>query len=224
MDRILVPKAAPAFSALGLLVSDYKVDLTRTYVTPVLAGRPRPPRRGCSDELDDEVTDELAPTGLGHEAVARARYVQMAYAGQNFDMSVPAHPRTGPDAPTTLLDAGRAVPRPARGRPRLRLPGPGADRARGAHHRGRPRRRSRRAWPSSVTVADAAAGADRRAARVLRRRVRRHPGVRRSLLGPGAELAGPALVEEPFTVVVVPPGAHAPPRRAHQLRALRSPA
>ena len=28
-------------------------------------------------------------------------------------------------------------------------------------------------------------------------------------LGPGAEVHGPALIEEPFTVVVVPPGAHA---------------
>jgi len=28
-------------------------------------------------------------------------------------------------------------------------------------------------------------------------------------LGPGAEIAGPALVEEPFTVVVVPPDAAA---------------
>ena len=28
-------------------------------------------------------------------------------------------------------------------------------------------------------------------------------------LGPGAQIDGPALVEEPFTVVVVPPGAHA---------------
>ena len=27
-------------------------------------------------------------------------------------------------------------------------------------------------------------------------------------LGPGAEIRGPALIEEPFTVVVVPPGAH----------------
>jgi N-methylhydantoinase A len=27
-------------------------------------------------------------------------------------------------------------------------------------------------------------------------------------LGPGASIDGPALVEEPFTVVVVPPGAH----------------
>ena len=35
IDRILVPKAAPAFSALGVLVADYVVDLVRSYVTPL---------------------------------------------------------------------------------------------------------------------------------------------------------------------------------------------
>ena len=35
IDRILVPKAAPAFSALGVLVADYVVDLVRAYVVPL---------------------------------------------------------------------------------------------------------------------------------------------------------------------------------------------
>ena len=39
------PKAAPAFSALGLLVADYVVDLVRAYVVPLSPGRPRPAAR-----------------------------------------------------------------------------------------------------------------------------------------------------------------------------------
>ena len=35
IDRILVPRAAPAFSALGVLVADYVVDLLRAYVVPL---------------------------------------------------------------------------------------------------------------------------------------------------------------------------------------------
>ncbi len=35
IDRILVPKVAPAFCALGVLVADYVVDLVRSYVTPL---------------------------------------------------------------------------------------------------------------------------------------------------------------------------------------------
>ena len=42
---VLVPKAAPAFSALGVLVADYVVDLVRSYVIPLVAGRPR---RACA--------------------------------------------------------------------------------------------------------------------------------------------------------------------------------
>ena len=35
IGRILVPKTAPAFSALGVLVADYVVDLVRAYVVPL---------------------------------------------------------------------------------------------------------------------------------------------------------------------------------------------
>ena len=35
IGRVLIPKAAPAFSALGVLVADYVVDLVRSYVVPL---------------------------------------------------------------------------------------------------------------------------------------------------------------------------------------------
>ena len=61
--RILVPKAAPAFSALGVLVADYVVDLVRSYVTPlsqVDLGRVR----DLMTDLLQEVDKELDPTGV----------------------------------------------------------------------------------------------------------------------------------------------------------------
>src|SRR6202011_3218632 len=61
--RILVPKAAPAFSALGLLVADYLVDLVRAYVVPlsqVDTGRVV----GLMTEMLDEAAKELAPANL----------------------------------------------------------------------------------------------------------------------------------------------------------------
>jgi N-methylhydantoinase A len=62
IGRVLVPKASPASSALGLLVSDYVVDLMRAYVVKPFRHRPgagadarcrcpkvgRCPRRSCS--------------------------------------------------------------------------------------------------------------------------------------------------------------------------------
>ena len=41
IDRILVPKAAPAFSALGVLVADYVVDLAALVRDAAVAGRSR---------------------------------------------------------------------------------------------------------------------------------------------------------------------------------------
>ena len=68
--RIVVPKAAPAFSALGVLVADYVVDLVRSYVTPlsqVDLGRVR----DLMTELLQEVDKELEPTGLAAAEIDR---------------------------------------------------------------------------------------------------------------------------------------------------------
>ena len=88
IDRVLVPKAAPAFSVLGVLVADYVVDLLRSYVTPlsqVDLGR----LRTLMSELTEEVDKELEPAGLDPQAMQTTLFVQMCYPGQNFDMSVP---------------------------------------------------------------------------------------------------------------------------------------
>ncbi len=102
IDRILVPKAAPAFSALGVLVADYVVDVVRAYVTPlsqVDVGRVR----SLMAELLDEAAKELEPAGLDPADVETNVLVQMCYPGQNFDMSVPV-PETTQLGETGLLD------------------------------------------------------------------------------------------------------------------------
>jgi N-methylhydantoinase A len=102
VTRILVPKTAPAFSALGLLVADYVVDLLRSYVVPISqvdVGR----LRTLMAELQDEAAKELAPASLPDGAVSSDLYVQMAYGGQNSDMSVPVPEGTAIDD-TGLLD------------------------------------------------------------------------------------------------------------------------
>ena len=88
IDRILVPKAAPAFSALGVLVADYVVDLLRSYVVP-LSQVDLTRVHTLMSELQDEARKELDPTGLAETQVEVGLYAQMCYPGQNFDMSVP---------------------------------------------------------------------------------------------------------------------------------------
>jgi N-methylhydantoinase A len=208
MHKVLVPKAAPAFSALGLLVSDFKVDLTRSAVSPisqVLVER----LDEMLDELDAEVTDELAPTGLRPEAVERHRFVQMAYAGQNFDMSVPAPAQgavgaAGSDALMDLAERFHDQHEADRGFAfRNQEPTVRGVRITAVGHTEKPPRLAQLGTAS--VAADTLTGTrdvwfgDAWIPTPV------YDGTR---LGPGAELTGPALVEEPFTVVVVPPDAH----------------
>jgi N-methylhydantoinase A len=203
VGRILVPKAAPAFSALGVLVADYVVDLVRAYVVP-LSQVDLARVRALMGELHEEVAKELEPTGLAHDDVELGLFAQMCYPGQNFDMSVPVPEGSALDEPGLLdlterfhdqhqHDRGfafrnqqpllRGVRLTARGRTpkpdHLAEPGRVADPARAL--------KGRRAAYFGTDFVDTPI----------------YDGVE---LAAGSEVAGPALIEEPFTVVVVPPG------------------
>jgi N-methylhydantoinase A len=204
IDRVLVPKVAPAFSALGVLVADYVVDLLRSYVTPlsqVDVGR----LRGLMSELAEETGKELEPAGLDTPATETALYVQMCYPGQNFDMSVPAPEGTSLDEPGLLDLAERfhdqhlaergfcfrtqqPVVRGVRIVARGRTPKPDHFAELGPVTNARHAQKGGRAAFWGTDWVDTAV----------------YDG---TVLAPGAEVAGPALVEEPFTVVVVPPDA-----------------
>jgi N-methylhydantoinase A len=206
MDRILVPKAAPAFSALGVLVADDVVDMVRAYVVPlsqVDLGR----LRELMHEVTDEARKELEPTGLTEAQTDDVLYAQMCYPGQNFDMSVPVPEGDGLDE-VGLLDL--------------------AERFHDQHERERGfcfrnqqpvvrgvRFVSRGTTPKPDRFAELGSVADPEQARKGSRPA--YFGVEfvdtpvydGAALGPGAVVHGPALIEEPFTVVVVPPGATA---------------
>ncbi len=206
VDEVLVPRAAPAFSALGVLVADYVVDLVRAYVVP-LSQVELDRVRSLMSELRDEAAKELEPTGLSRDDVDLGLFAQMAYPGQNFDMSVPV-PEAESLGEAGLLDLAerfhdqhehdrgfsfrnqQPVLRGVRLTARGRTPKPG-----------------HLAEVGALTIADSARRASRPA----------HFGdgfvdtavYDGAALGPGAEVHGPALVEDAFTVLVVPPGARA---------------
>jgi N-methylhydantoinase A len=206
VDHIMVPKAAPAFSALGVLVADYVVDLVRSYVTPlsqVDLGRVH----DLMTDLLQEVDKELEPTGLAVADVERSLYAQMCYPGQNFDMSVPVPEGVTLDEPG-LLDlaerfhdqhqaergfcfrAQQPLLRGVRVIARGHTPKPDHFAEIGTTvDPGRARKGTRDAYWGDGFVATPV-----------------YDGV---ALGVGAHIDGPALIEEPFTVVVVPPGARA---------------
>jgi N-methylhydantoinase A len=206
VSTILVPKVAPAFSALGVLVADYVVDLVRSYVTP-LSQVDLSRVHDLMTDLLEEVDKELQPTGLTANDVERALYAQMCYPGQNFDMSVPVPEGTALDEPGLLDLAERFHDQHERERgfcfrsqqPVLRGVRVGA----------------RGHTPKPDHFAESGALHDAEAARSGMRLAFWGDGFvdtpvfDGSRLGAGASVTGPALVEEPFTVVVVPPGASA---------------
>ncbi len=203
IDRIYVPKAAPAFSALGVLVADYVVDLVRSYVVPlsqVDLGRVR----ALMQELHDEAAKELEPAGLdaGHTTIAL--HAQMCYPGQNFDMSVPVPEGTGLDEPGLLDLAERFHDQHERERGfcfRNQQPLMRGVRVVARGHTPKPDH-----FAETGTVTDAARARKGERPAFWGDRWVETPVYDGPALGAGAEIAGPALVEEPFTVVVVGPG------------------
>jgi N-methylhydantoinase A len=204
IDRILVPKTAPAFSALGVLVADYVVDLLRSYVTPlsqVDLGR----LRSLMSDLAEETGKELEPAGLEPHATQTALYVQMCYPGQNFDMSVPVPEGTALDEAGLLDLAERFHDQHEAERGfcfRSQQPV-----VRGVRivARGATEKPDHFAEPGTVTDARQAQKGTRSAfwgmAWVDT------PVYDGAVLGTGAEIHGPALIEEPFTVIVLDPDA-----------------
>src|SRR5437899_9046791 len=95
--RIFVPKLAPAFSALGLLLSDHVVDEMRSYVSPV--GRVDLAR---VNRLLGEM-EAAARRALGRPARLE-RLAALCYPGQTFDMPVPLAARNGALSARGLAD------------------------------------------------------------------------------------------------------------------------
>jgi len=204
--RIVIPKAAPAFSALGVLVADYVIDLVRSYVVPlsqVDLGR----LRGLVHEVTDEAAKELGPAGLHEDDTETTLFAQMCYPGQSFDMSVPI-PEGAAIGESDLLElAERFHDQHERERGFcFRNQQPVVRGVRLAARSGTPKP-DHFAELGRVTDASQAVTGTRPA--FFGVELADTPVYDGTRLGPGAEIAGPALVEEPFTVVVVPPGATA---------------
>jgi N-methylhydantoinase A len=202
--RVVVPKVAPAFSALGVLVADYVVDLVRAYVTP-LSQVDLSRVHALMQDLLDDVTKELQPTGLRDDDVERVLYAQMCYPGQNFDMSVPVPEGTALEEPGLLDLAERFHDQHEHERGFCFRNQQPIVRGIRVVARGRTPKPDHLAELGSLTDVAAARKGVRRAywgTDFVETPV--YDGI---ALAPGVTIEGPALVEEPFTVVVVPPGA-----------------
>ncbi len=99
IPRVIIPPAPGAFSALGLLTTDLKHDLTRTIrlrSDGVAAERLEAAFAEMTAHGMAELARELAPT----DATEVRRYAEMRYAGQSHELNIPLAP--GPVVASTV--------------------------------------------------------------------------------------------------------------------------
>lgn len=206
MRRILVPKLSPAFSAMGLLFTDHVIDDVRSYITPAT--------QADVSRIDGLFTDMetnaraalLDGQSDRRRSVRIERMLTLCYPGQTFDMPVPVPGKGGTFTAKQLADtierfhqlheelhtyASREQEPTIRGA-RLKAiveeDKPALPRA--------PRKASGRARVGSRQV-------------YFRGRSVRTPIYDGPKVVAGQTVRGPAIIEEPFTTIVVYPGQRA---------------
>ncbi|MFB6304709.1 MAG: hydantoinase/oxoprolinase family protein [Haloferacaceae archaeon] len=202
IGSVLVPRSPGVFSARGLLVADVRMDESRAY-----PGSEPDAETGESvlADLRDRLLDRFRDQGFDPDAVDVAVTVDARYRGQSYEVSVP-------------LGADEFTPAAVEA---------AVERFHDAHARryGHAMRdepvefvtvRAAGTVPTDPIAADAGDGGDAAAARTGRRDVYfRDRGYvetgvyDRTALGPGADVEGPAILEEPSSTGVVPPDATA---------------
>jgi N-methylhydantoinase A len=85
--EVLIPKTAPTFSALGLLLTDPIVVELRSYITPVDDADPERIAE-LYEEMRAAATTSLAIGGFRGRDVHVSRVAYLCYPGQTFDMPV----------------------------------------------------------------------------------------------------------------------------------------
>jgi N-methylhydantoinase A len=103
IPTVIIPFAPGHFSALGMLMADYRRDFVQTYFTPLRDG-------GLGNveavyrELEAEGTAQLEAAGIAPVRIVLERSADMRYRGQEHAVSVPV-PASLETADATALDA-----------------------------------------------------------------------------------------------------------------------
>lgn len=90
IDRVLVPKASPTFSALGTLVADPTIDEERSVIARV-DDLPLDTLRGLWAELAQRARRFLGDAGFAASDISARYQFNMRYPGQNFSLTFAVH-------------------------------------------------------------------------------------------------------------------------------------
>ena len=88
MPRVLVPRYPGVLCAFGLLVADVLRDYSQTVLQPVTEAT-LPDLQTRLDTMIDKARDDLLAEGIAEEAMAFTALLDMRYAGQSFELTVP---------------------------------------------------------------------------------------------------------------------------------------
>ncbi|PZN13346.1 MAG: hypothetical protein DIU69_00735 [Bacillota bacterium] len=204
IPEVIIPRHPAVFSAWGMATADLRVDRVQTMVVPL-----EEPYLARINEAWRELERE-ARAALRHEGVRRPvlyRQAAMRYVGQEHTVTVPA--TAGTWTPAHLRRMVNRFHQAHRRRYGFRLDAP----VELVRLHVTAVMTSGRRLPPSLTASGTEAGTGRVADALQGHRRcllesgwHEVPVFQRDLLPPGAELEGPALIEEAATVTVVHPG------------------
>jgi N-methylhydantoinase A len=205
IGRILVPKAAPAFSALGGLLTDLLIDEHRSYIVPA--------QRIAIDRLNALLAEMegKAVGAVGRDGAARVeirRFAHFCYPWKSFEMAIPL---ASPNGRVTAKELAETIERFHRTYEDLRTD---ASRDEQPILRGLRIQAVRVSRKSALPRAPRARGSVSDARKATRRayfegRYATAPVYDGAALRAGHQIKGPAIVDEAFTTVVVYPGQRA---------------
>jgi N-methylhydantoinase A len=90
IERVLVPKASPTFSALGTLVANPSIDEERSYIVSAPdadAGK----LRGMWQDISDRARRYFEATNFSADRITARYQMNMRYPGQNFALTFDIH-------------------------------------------------------------------------------------------------------------------------------------
>lgn len=204
IGEVLVPKTAPTFSALGLLFSDHLMDEVRAYISPadhIDVNR----ANALFAEMTKASGAVLSRRRREHREIRYERYMNLCYPGQTFDMPV----RIPVDGRLTAAGVAATIERFHQQHEELHTY---------ASRDEMPILRSLRLTTIGVTEKPNLPTVGRSSAAAPRKGKRRAyfegkwvavPIYDGSQVKVGQSLRGPAIVEEPFTTIVLHRGQEA---------------
>lgn len=207
IDKVLVPKASPTFSALGTLVANPSIDEERSCISP--ADNPNLDRlKALWNELDDRAEKYFSDANFPRDKIVAKYQMNMRYRGQNWALTFDIHTSKG-RRDLSFVDGsfGRRVTELFN---RRHMEEYGHVREGETPEIVGVRLSTTVETPSPVVLrginaSPVAARAAKKRLANLGRGYTETPVFTGSDLKPGHEITGPAIVEETFTTIVVYP-------------------